>query len=101
MKLHLFFKKTYKIRILCGYKTFDNCSNTFLWFNIQQLEVFGIVHGVDIGVNYPISRHAVNVVTGHVLQDLFFVIQMCRASATKAIEIERAVRKYSCHNSDQ
>ena len=99
MKLHLFFKKTYKI--LCSYETFDNCSTTFLRLNIQHLEVFGIVHGVDIGINYPISSHAVNVVTGHVLQDLFFVIQMCRASATKAIEIERAVGKYSCHNSDQ
>ena len=99
MKLHLFFKKTYKI--LCGYETFDNCSTTFLRLNIQHLEVFGIVHGVDIGVNYPVSRHAVNVVTGHVVQDLFFVGQICRASATKTLKIVRAVGQYSCHNSDQ
>ena len=72
----------------------------FLWFNIQQLEVLGIVHGVNISVYYPVSHHAVNVITGHMVQDLFLVGEICRASAAQALKIVGAVSQYSGHNSD-
>ena len=72
----------------------------FLWFNIQPLKILGIVCGVNISVYNPIAHHAVNVTTGHMVQDFFLVGEICRTAAAQALKIVAAVRQYSGHNSD-